>query len=207
VVSKHYCHSLVSPIAPLVRDHALSRRPGLQFIMAVYRGHHFDIRAAVGALLLFLGTYISGSTNFQGFVGPGDWEHSDFKHRELALSLSVRSLEEGEAQGSVSPRTSSPCWTPPWAVGMGELDHNPWHQALDCSRKGALAPSMPLGTSCVTDASMDTTRQVSPLCSGHSHHQLCSPYSAISVHSKTQERLCAQNRAWIFLSWAESIHL
>lgn len=173
----------------------------------VHQGHCFGIRAAVGALLPFLGTYISGSTNFWGFVGQDDPERSGFKHQKLALSLSARSLEKVEAQGSRSPRTSSPCWTPPRAMGMGELDCNPWHQALDYSTKGALAPSIPPGTSYITDASMDTTRQVSTLCSEHPHHQLCSPYRAINVYFMTQERLCAQNRAWVLRSWAASICL
>lgn len=55
--------------------------------------------------------------------------------------------------------------------GMGsKLDCIPWHHSLDYSREAVLALSVKPGTSDITDANADTTRQVSPLCRKNPHY-------------------------------------
>lgn len=109
--------------------------------------------------------------------------------------------------GGGSPRTSSSCWIPLWPVGMGKLDCSLWHQGLNYSIKAALALSVKLGTSDIRDASADTTREVSPLCSKLPHHQPCSPNAATNAYSMTQEGQSAPKMVWVFLGWAAPINL
>lgn len=88
-----------------------------------------------------------------------------------------------------------------------KLECSARHQGLHYPRKAALALSVKSSTSGIIDTKADTTRQVSPLCRKHPHHQPYPPNSANNVYSMTQEGQGAPKRLWVFIGWAVPIHL
>lgn len=87
------------------------------------------IRAAAGALSHFLGGYISESTNFQGFVGQDDPDHSNFRCQELPVwraNLCKKFGEGGSPRMQKSKVPAGPLHGQ-WESGTGsKVDFSAW---------------------------------------------------------------------------------